>query len=71
MISSIAHLPVFRVKSEAEAVSDTSCSPLPLEGAGFGNKSFHQRTHLAAFMVPEHSRLDISLPNFTKVFPFV
>lgn len=49
----ITSIPELGVKSEAETVSDTSCSPLPLEGAGFGNKSLHQRTHLAALMVPE------------------
>lgn len=50
--------PVFGVKSKTEAVSDASCSPLPLEGAGFGNKGLHQRAHLAALMIPkEHRRL--------------
>lgn len=40
--SVMSSLPEFRVKSEAEAVSDSSRSPLPLEGAGFGDKRFHQ-----------------------------
>lgn len=53
----MSSMPVFWVESEAEAVSDTSRSPLPLEGAGFRDKRFHQRTHLAALMVPEsHNR---------------
>lgn len=50
--------PVFGVKSKTEAASDTSCSSLPLEGAGFRNKGLHQRAHLAALMIPkEHRRL--------------
>lgn len=46
-------LPELWVKPEAEPVADPSCSTLPLEGAGFGNKGLHQGTHLTAFMVPE------------------
>lgn len=54
MVNSI---PVFWVKSEAEAVADAPCSALPLEGAGLRYKSFHQGTHLAALMVPEQKKL--------------
>lgn len=54
MVNSI---PVFWVKSEAEAVADAPCSALPLEGAGLRYKSFHQGTHLAALMVPEQKNL--------------
>lgn len=50
---SIMFIPELWIKSEAEATTDSSCSPLPLEGAGFGDKSLHQRTHLTALMVPE------------------
>lgn len=46
-------IPELWVKSEAEAVTDTSCSPLPLEGAGFGDKGLNQGTHLTALVVPE------------------
>lgn len=49
----ISSIPELWVQPEAEAVSDTSRSPLPLEGAGFGDERFHQGTHLAALMVPE------------------
>lgn len=61
--------PEFRVKSKAEAASDTPCSPLPLEGAGFGNKGFHQRTHLAALMIPEEDNGNmLDLQNELKIF---
>ncbi len=53
VFSSLTNIPELWVESEAETILDTSCSPLPLEGAGFRNKSFHQRAHLAALMVPE------------------
>lgn len=46
-------IPELWVKSEAEAATDASCSPLPLEGAGFGDKGLNQGTHLTALMVPE------------------
>lgn len=46
-------VPELRIKSEAKAATDPPCSPLPLEGAGFGDKGFHQRTHLTALMIPE------------------
>lgn len=48
--------PVFGVKSKTEAVSDTSCSALSLEGAGFRNKGLHQRAHLAALMISKENR---------------
>lgn len=58
-VPALTVIPVLWVKSEAEAVSDTPCSPLPLEGAGFGNKGLHQRTHLTALMVSaQHNRLE-------------
>lgn len=66
MVNSI---PVFWVKSEAEAVADAPCSALPLEGAGLRYKSFHQGTHLAALMVPEQKKINqvkASVPNRTK-----
>lgn len=63
----VTSIPVLRVKSEAEAATDASCPPLPLEGTGFRNKGLHQRTHLAALMVPEcHIRLKLSL--YSKIF---
>jgi len=55
-------IPELWVEPEAEAGLDASRSALPLEGAGFGNKGFHQGTHLAALMVPEkHRRLESTL----------
>lgn len=46
-------VPKLWIESEAEAATDPPCSPLPLEGTGFGDKGLHQRTHLTALMVPE------------------
>lgn len=52
--------PVFGVESKTEAVSDSSCSALPLEGAGLRNKGLHQRAHLAALVISEEHRRLIS-----------
>lgn len=55
---SITSIPELGVKSKTEAISDTSCSPLPLESTGFRNKGLHQRAHLAALVISkEHRRL--------------
>lgn len=54
----VSSKPVFGVESKTEAVSDSSCSALPLEGAGLRNKGLHQRAHLAALVISkEHRRL--------------
>lgn len=46
-------IPFSCVHSETEAISDPPSSPLALQGTGFADKGFNQRTHLAALMVPK------------------